>query len=349
MAPPAIPKNAPKQAVDGSESPWDDDPYTTRTAASSHDSVPNAEGSPWEEPEVISSAPAPTTPEKAEAVQGLLPNWLGRPIVHADHAQQLETDAAINEYGLKMPRAQAEDQAHKEYVGKQREEAASHHLSGMKVANATGDIEAARKHHMMYSLHAKALGFEPVGAVPASITDKHVYKLKFKPHKGDMFAAGEDAAPAKAQEPDAIMGGYKGPKLAASTKTAPAQSMKNATPLHSGKTLNEHLMGKAESFKAHRGDVFAIIYRQVEKAPKELTKNQREALYLLHVAGARLLAKAQGGSDSAAEAPDTKDEASSVKKLASTPKKPRPCICLAYSHPHRVGGGSCQARAEQKK
>lgn len=328
---------------------------------------PHDPTSPWDDEPVISSAPVPTTPEKAASVKGMLPSWLGRPIVHPDHANDLETEAAINEYGLKMPRAQAEDQAHKDYVGKQREAAASHHLSGMKVANATGDTEAARKHHMMYSLHAKALGFEPVGEAPASIADKHVYKLKFKPHQGDMFSASEPAKP----EPDAIMGGYKGPSKEVSKKT----------PLTSAKSLNDHLMGKSESFKAHAADVYAVIDRKEVPEKPQLTKSQSDKLFKILSDSKVLLAKAEVRKCAKCGKPAVKaairpgaDEyvctdghkslmqrKEEAKKGEMSPtksktcgceapvkedlkKKPRPCICLAYPHPHRTGGGKCQAK-----
>src|SRR5688572_17566757 len=97
--------------------------------------------------------PTPTPHEKA----GLkAPTWLSRPIVHDDHVRDLEHDAAINEFGHKMARPDAEEHAYQSYLKKQRTEAAIHHLKGIKAAAAAGDMEAARKHNLMYDIHSKA-------------------------------------------------------------------------------------------------------------------------------------------------------------------------------------------------
>ncbi len=136
------------------------------------------------------------------------PQWLGRPILHDEHVQDLETRAAINEFHHKMPRHEAEQGAHDSYVKEQRERAAAHHLAGMKASIATGNHEDARKHWALYDLHLKSLGKESVGAVPPEIEkrmmeehgDKPVYK--FKAHKGDLYALhqpSKDVAPAEGQ------------------------------------------------------------------------------------------------------------------------------------------------------
>jgi hypothetical protein len=118
------------------------------------------------------------------------PQWLGRPILDEDHVQDLETNAAINEFHRKMPRAQAEQRAYEDYVQEQRARAAAYHLAGMKAAMAAGNREDARKHWALYDLHLKALGKESVGAVPPEVQkwmedQKPVYR--FKAHKGDMY------------------------------------------------------------------------------------------------------------------------------------------------------------------
>lgn len=118
--------------------------------------------------------------------------WMGRPILRAEDHHLLETDAAINEFHHRMPRHEAEEKAHKDYVRKQHIEAAAHHLNGMKAAQSNADIEDAQKHGMMYERHLKALGHEP-GPVPAEVQQaakspdrKPLYK--FKAHHGDFFA-----------------------------------------------------------------------------------------------------------------------------------------------------------------
>jgi hypothetical protein len=156
------------------------------------------------------------SPEMSEAFANLKsppqtklhpPQWLGRPILHQDHVQDLETRAAVNEFHHKMPRHIAEQAAHESYVKEQRERAAAHHLAGMKASMATGNHEDARKHWALYDLHLKALGKDSIGAIPPEIEkrmmeagDKPVYK--FKAHKGDLYALHEptkDVAPAAGQ------------------------------------------------------------------------------------------------------------------------------------------------------
>ncbi len=146
--------------------------------------------SPWDE-QVIASVPPPT-PTSPEAEKLKPPSWMGRPVTSKDHLQDLETEAAINEFGpSRMPRGQAEEHAYKGYVQKQHTEAAAHHLAGMRAAHASGDMESARKHSLMYGVHSKALGHDPVGPAHPSVAahlEGNPGKVKFKPHRGDLFA-----------------------------------------------------------------------------------------------------------------------------------------------------------------
>jgi hypothetical protein len=195
--------------------------------------------SPWDQP-VVSSVAKPAK-QKLE-----LPMWAGRPLAEHGHANQLDLDAAVNEFGLKMPREQAEDEAYHQYLYHpskgQHAQAAFHHLSGMKAAHASGDMDAARKHSLMYNLHAKALGKSPVDAArELSMHIKEPAKVyRFKAHRGDAFAV---------QAPEA------------ETPKAPVYT---------------------------EGGV-------VSSAPKpQLTKREREALYMLYLMGSAALKKAQG-------------------------------------------------------
>lgn len=135
------------------------------------------------------------------------PKWMGRSILSDEHHSDLETRAAINEFHSKMPRAQAEEEAHKSYVKEHRERAAAHHLQGMKAAMATANPEDARKHYAMYDLHMKALGKESVGAVPPEIEKRMLEEggkpvYKFKAHKGDLYALeGHTEEPKKEEAP----------------------------------------------------------------------------------------------------------------------------------------------------
>src|SRR6185436_13811864 len=174
-APPPLPKDAFRQPNQEMESPFD----------------------------VQSSAPAPKPVSNVKQNALALPMWVDRhPLADHKHAQDLELAAAVNEFAHRMPREQAEDEAYKEYlyhpVKGQHALAAQHHLAGMKAASAAGDKEAARKHSLMYGLHAKALGHGEVGAVPKDIQHELMTSppkiYKFKAHRGDAFAVNQPKA-----------------------------------------------------------------------------------------------------------------------------------------------------------
>ena len=120
------------------------------------------------------------------------PQWMGRPVVDPDHAGDLDRRAAVHEFSERMPRPQAEDEAYRRYVTERRREAAGHHLRGMTVARAAGDADAARRHSVMYVLHAKALGLDPHGPVPPEIERAAAQGehrgYRFRAHPGDYFA-----------------------------------------------------------------------------------------------------------------------------------------------------------------
>lgn len=120
------------------------------------------------------------------------PMWKGRAILDESHASDLEQRAALHEFNNKMPREKAEEQAHEDYRKEHHAKAAASHFAGMKAATATGDTEEAKKHHAMYLLHAKQLGYKGSEAVPEEIS-RHIEMTKrdpyyqFKPHKADAF------------------------------------------------------------------------------------------------------------------------------------------------------------------
>lgn len=130
---------------------------------------------------------------KAEKPKVEFPQWLDRfPILHNDHVPDLETRAAVNEFQHKMPRHEAEASAHKQYVQDQLEDAAAHHLLGMKTSQGAGDMHAARKHGVMYGIVMKQLGHSALDAPPPAIANKAKQQspslYSFKPHKADAFA-----------------------------------------------------------------------------------------------------------------------------------------------------------------
>jgi len=120
--------------------------------------------------------------------------WLNKyPILDEKHADALETEAGINEFGQeKIPRSAAEEKAYKSYVMKQRIEAAAYHLLGQRIAEAANDSDSAIKHSAMYNMHCKALGVDPIAVPPAEINDllnnKVVKAYKFRPHRADLYA-----------------------------------------------------------------------------------------------------------------------------------------------------------------
>jgi hypothetical protein len=179
--------------------------------------------SPWDS-EVVSSAPAPAQQPHPFGGQ----NWLGNgqyPLVKPEHAEELEQHAAVNEFGMKMPRDKAEAEAYKGYKDRQHKEAAAHHLAGMKAAHGAGDMEAARKHSLMYGLHSKAIGHEPVGPahpdVIAHLSSKPSKVYKFKPHHGDQLALSpQPSATAASGAQPGIASSAPGPMLGKSEQDA---------------------------------------------------------------------------------------------------------------------------------
>ncbi len=149
--------------------------------------------------------------DKSKASQGghkhSRPQWSGRDIVDAQHAPDLDREAALHEFEGKMPRHEAEDRAYGDYKRRQHTEAAAHHLLGIKLAQAAGDQREARKHGLMYSFHVQHLGHDPIGPVPKEV-EQHRHGsggpppkvYTFKPHLGDIFVLSDNLFDKK--EPD---------------------------------------------------------------------------------------------------------------------------------------------------
>lgn len=114
-------------------------------------------------------------------------NWLGRPITHVDHADQLEAAAAIHEFDGGLPRHVAEARAYKDYLDRQALQGAAHHLIGMRAAHAAGDQKSAASHFLAYSAAVKHLGHNPYGepheSVAANMPHQSVYR--HRPHASD--------------------------------------------------------------------------------------------------------------------------------------------------------------------
>jgi len=119
-----------------------------------------------------------------------IPHWNGRRIIQSEDKHDLEQRAATYEFKHRMTREDAEHRAHHEYKKDKHREAAAFHLAGLKAAQGAGSHDEAHKHGLMYQLHLKALGHDPVGAVPTDVqalAEKQDKFYKFKPHRGDAF------------------------------------------------------------------------------------------------------------------------------------------------------------------
>ncbi len=125
---------------------------------------------------------------KAEGQQ-----WQGRPILQSSHAHDLDTQAAIYEFKHGLSRQDAEARAHDEYRLQTHTQAAAHHLRGVRAAQALGDQKAARKHGLLYNLHIRALGADPLGSVPDAVhrltldVERPNPGYRFQVHAGDRF------------------------------------------------------------------------------------------------------------------------------------------------------------------
>lgn len=377
MAPPPLPKDAfqkPPAAArpqpQGLNRPW----------------PPKAVApSPFDD-EVTGRGPAPTPTASGDGT-----TWLGRTILHPSHHEELEQNAAVNEFGLKMPRKEAEAAAYADYEKRQRTQAAAHHLAGMKAAHAAGDMEAARKHGMMYQLHVKALGHEPVGptapAIAALLQGQKVYR--FKPHKGDTFAVqarekkGDGIEPAppphttdgveNAPNPprigkaEALHALYKVVEPLAKAdprgKCSSCGKTKSKTKLtliagrdrctdcvdkaHEKAKVFERPYDKPEPIK--KGEVAGEIHGATTKKPKRAGYDD------VNTARAVKWARSSGEQTHCTTCKQPAEvnlrgvcrgcvyEKAELALTGKPPRKagPRPCVCDAYHHPHRTGGGKC--------
>lgn len=122
-------------------------------------------------------------------------SWMGHPTLEKEHEHELHLAAALHEFQGGMPRQEAEKQALADYRREWHARAAAHHFAGVKASHATGNMDDAKKHHALYSLHVRALGEDPMGPVPESVRkyhgqagdekQRHVYS--FRGHDADQF------------------------------------------------------------------------------------------------------------------------------------------------------------------
>src|SRR6185312_13852134 len=323
-SPPPLPKDAFKQPNHEMESPWD----------------------------VQASAPAP----KAAKPKLALPQWAGRAIAAHDHGQQLDLDAAVNEFGLKMPREQADDEAYKQYLYHphtgQHAQAAFHHLAGMKAAHAAGDKEAALNHSLMYNLHAKALGMTPVDA--ARELSSHIKQppkvYKFKAHRGDAFAVQPPPAetPSLLSTQNGVISSAPPPQLTKSEREVlyMLYLMSNAA-LAKGEVVG-HIQGATPKQPKHKAKGFndITIANGRKWAKQNGYEDKSKSKYGEYFDG-RQAKKAEKSASGEIDVPKkalregtfAKDRLPKV--MVEKAKHAGHCHCTAYGFCHRYGGGKC--------
>lgn len=190
--------------------------------------------------------------------------WQGRAIAEKDHANDLDREAAMHEFGNKLPRGEAEEKAYGDYRKDQHARAAAHHLQGMKAAQASGNMDEARKHGILYDQHMKGLGHESsIGHVPSSVSryvaedDKGPYK--FKAHSGDRFVLdkSEDTmADTKTKQPKRLSNQSTGDcscgcgRAAYPYKTKALDGYVDAAPECAEKVLRDAIANKSEDTMA---------------------------------------------------------------------------------------------------
>lgn len=118
--------------------------------------------------------------------------WLGHPVRDEEHERDLNLRAAVDQFQNGLTREDAEHKAKHEDRMDRHQKAAAHHLSGLRAANAVGNTEDAKRHHSMYSLHVRALGKDPSGAVPPEVqrhaeSSEQSHAYKFRGHPDDQF------------------------------------------------------------------------------------------------------------------------------------------------------------------
>lgn len=91
--------------------------------------------------------------------------WQGRTIYDPKHTHDLNQMAAIKEFGQELnpktqkpyTREEAEEAAYNHYRGEHLRRHAAHHVAGMKMAQAAGDMQSLYEHKLLYNEALKHL------------------------------------------------------------------------------------------------------------------------------------------------------------------------------------------------
>jgi hypothetical protein len=119
--------------------------------------------------------------------------WLDRFLVlNPEHVNDLERNAATNQYVGGMTKDHAELSAYDRYRKIQHAMAAAHHLDGMDDGkNIVKNQNMADKHYAMFNLHMKVLGHNPLLNVPPEVqafrNSEREPSHVFRPHPADLL------------------------------------------------------------------------------------------------------------------------------------------------------------------
>lgn len=119
--------------------------------------------------------------------------WLNKyQLMNPKDSAELEKNSAIYQFHKGLARELAEAKAYEDYKKEKQMEAAAYHLAGMKMAQGAGDMEACKKHGMLYDMHMKSMGLDPYNTLSKDfielVNKVKPTKYKFSSHKADIFA-----------------------------------------------------------------------------------------------------------------------------------------------------------------
>lgn len=226
--------------------------------------------------------------------------WQGRPITSPEDAHDLESRAAVGEFKHRQARPDAEHRAYFEYKQDKHREAAAYHLQGLKAAQAAGSHEEGHKHGMMYQLHMKQLGLDPMGPVPHEIqglADKQEKFYRFKAHRGDAFLLQDDGLgkselakadakvipfpgnpkPKQDLGQDATQAGYIRPEGSFAYK--PKEQGGGWKPAKSKHVEVDLDAARAEQASADKQRVDAIGFKEKQEARKKLARTKVQGMF----------------------------------------------------------------------
>lgn len=123
--------------------------------------------------------------------------WLDKHLIcKEEHKDDLERDAATNQYVNGMTKDHAELSAYDKYKRIQHAKAAAYHLDGMEDANhVVKNPHMADQHYAMYCMHANVLGGNPrLAVLPEIVAFRNMDREPahaFRPHEADVFVLGK--------------------------------------------------------------------------------------------------------------------------------------------------------------